>query len=53
MAPFAHRDDSMKQGDVVVVPEKLVRIAGLREIRDIAQILMNIAATTGIIIKVF
>jgi len=53
MAPFAHRDDAMEPGDVVVVPEKLERIAWLREIRDIAQILMNIAATTGIIIKVF
>ena len=53
MAPFAHRDDTMEPGDVVVVPEKLERIAWLREIRDIAQILMNIAATTGIIIKVF
>jgi hypothetical protein len=43
----------MEPGDVVVVPEKLERIAWLREIRDMAQILMNIAATTGIIIKVF
>lgn len=53
MALFADRDDTMEPGDVVVVPEKLERIAWLREIRDIAQILMNIAATTGIIIKVF
>ncbi|NPU84339.1 MAG: hypothetical protein HPY65_07605 [Syntrophaceae bacterium] len=53
LAPFADRDDAMEPGDVVVVPEKLERIAWLREIRDIAQILMNIAATTGIIIKVF
>jgi len=53
MGPFAERSDVMEPGDVVVVPEKLERIAWLREIRDITQIIMNIAATTGIIIKVF
>jgi len=40
-------------GDTVVVPEKFERIAWLREIRDITQIITNLALTTGIVIKVF
>ncbi len=53
LAAFAERADALEPGDVVVVPERLERVAWLREIRDITQILMNVAATTGIIIKVF
>lgn len=40
-------------GDTVVVPEKFDRIAWLREIKDFAQILMNVAVTAGVVIKVF
>ncbi|PKN32939.1 MAG: hypothetical protein CVU61_15680 [Deltaproteobacteria bacterium HGW-Deltaproteobacteria-19] len=53
LAAFAERADALEPGDVVVVPERLERIAWLREIRDITQIIMNVAATAGIIIKVF
>jgi hypothetical protein len=37
-------------GDTIVVPEKLERIAWLKEIRDIAQILGNIALTAGVVL---
>ncbi|MCG2725708.1 MAG: SLBB domain-containing protein [Elusimicrobia bacterium] len=40
-------------GDTVVVPEKFSRVAWLRGIRDITQILMNVALTAGVVIKVF
>ena len=37
-------------GDTLVVPQKLEKIAWMREIKDITQILANIAVTTGTII---
>lgn len=40
-------------GDTVVVPEKFDRIAWLREIKDFSQILMNVALTAGVVVKVF
>ncbi|MCK4935984.1 MAG: SLBB domain-containing protein [Elusimicrobiales bacterium] len=40
-------------GDTIVVPEKFSRVAWLRGIRDITQILMNVALTAGVVIKVF
>lgn len=40
-------------GDTVVVPERFDRIAWLREIRDISQILVNVALMAGVVIKVF
>ncbi|MCX5785945.1 MAG: SLBB domain-containing protein [Elusimicrobia bacterium] len=43
----------VEPGDTIVVPEKFDRIAWLREIRDFSQILMNVALTAGIVIKVF
>ena len=42
----------VEPGDTVVVPERFDRIAWLREIRDISQILMNVALTAGVVIKV-
>jgi protein involved in polysaccharide export with SLBB domain len=43
----------LEPGDTIVVPEKLERIAWLREIKDITQILYQIAVTTGVIIVAF
>lgn len=43
----------IKPGDTIFVPEKLETVAWMREIRDITQIIANIAMTTGIIIKIF
>jgi protein involved in polysaccharide export with SLBB domain len=40
-------------GDTVVVPEKLERIAWLREFKDITQILMQIAVTAGVVLQLF
>jgi protein involved in polysaccharide export with SLBB domain len=40
-------------GDTIIVPEKLERIAWLREFKDITQILYQIAVTAGVIIVAF
>lgn len=40
-------------GDTIVVPEKLEKIAWLREIKDLTQILYQIAVTAGVLIVVF
>lgn len=40
-------------GDTIVVPEKLDKIAWLREIKDITQILYQIAVTAGVLIVAF
>jgi protein involved in polysaccharide export with SLBB domain len=43
----------IEPGDTIVVPEKLDRIAWLREVRDITQVLMNAAVTAAVVIKLF
>jgi polysaccharide biosynthesis/export protein len=54
MAGFANAESSyVEPGDVVVVPENFERIAWLREIKDITQILMNTAVAAGVVIKLF
>lgn len=40
-------------GDIMVVPEKIERIARLMEIFDITQILMKTAVVAGVVIKLF
>lgn len=40
-------------GDTIVVPEKLDRIAWLKNIKDITQILYQIAVTAGVLIVAF
>lgn len=40
-------------GDTIVVPEKVERIAWLREAKDITQILFQIATTAGVLIVAF
>ena len=44
---------AIEPGDTVVVPEKLEKVAWLREIRDITQILYQIAVTAGVLIVAF
>jgi hypothetical protein len=44
---------NLHPGDTVVVPEKIERISWLKEIKDLTQILFQIAATAGIVIAVF
>ena len=43
----------LEPGDTIVVPEKLERIAWLREFKDITQILYQIAVTAGVIFVAF
>lgn len=54
MAAFSNDETNyIEPGDVIVVPEKIERIAWLREIRDITQILMNTAVVAGVVIMLF
>lgn len=46
-------DKEIEPGDTIVVPEKLDRIAWLREIKDITQILMQMAVTAGVVVNLF
>jgi polysaccharide export outer membrane protein len=48
---FGSRD--LEPGDTVVVPEKLEKIAWMRNIKDITQILYQIATAAGVIIVAF
>ena len=40
-------------GDTIVVPSKLSYVPWLRNVKDITQILMQMAVTTGVIVKLF
>jgi hypothetical protein len=40
-------------GDTIVVPERLERVAWMREIRDLTQILYQIAVTAGVLFVAF
>lgn len=54
MAAFSEEETNyIEPGDVIVVPEKIERIAWLREIRDITQILMNTAVVAGVVKMLF
>jgi protein involved in polysaccharide export with SLBB domain len=44
---------SLDPGDTVVVPEKVEHIVWLREIKDITQILFQIALATGVVVALF
>lgn len=41
---------SLGEGDTLVVPQKLERISWMRDIKDITQILANVALTAGTIL---
>jgi protein involved in polysaccharide export with SLBB domain len=45
--------NGLDPGDMIVVPEKIERIAWLREFKDITQVLMQMAVTAGVVIKLF
>jgi protein involved in polysaccharide export with SLBB domain len=42
----------LEPGDTLVVPHKIQRIAWMREIKDITQILANVALTAGVLLGV-
>jgi protein involved in polysaccharide export with SLBB domain len=44
---------SLDPGDTIVVPEKVEKVAWLREVKDITQILYQIAVTAGVLIVAF
>ncbi len=43
----------LEPGDTIVVPEKIERIAWMKEIKDLTQILYQIAVTTGVLLVAF
>jgi protein involved in polysaccharide export with SLBB domain len=45
--------EQMDSGDTVVVPEQIERIAWMRNIKDITQIMYQIAVTAGVLLVVF
>ncbi len=47
---FSEEKEDIEPGDTIVVSEKLDHIAWLREIKDIKQILLEIALSTGVAI---
>jgi len=54
LAAFSEADgEYIEPGDVIAVPENFERIAWLREIRDITQILMNTAVASGNIVLLY
>ena len=53
MTSYGGEIRQIEPGDTIVVPEKPEHIAWLREIKDISQILMNIAVVAGVTIKLF
>ena len=48
LTAFGESIREIEPGDTIVVPEKIERVAWLREIKDITQILANVALTAGI-----
>ncbi|MDH4231680.1 MAG: SLBB domain-containing protein [Nitrospirota bacterium] len=48
---FASQD--VEPGDTIVVPEELEKISWMREIKDITQIMYQIAVTAGVLIVAF
>lgn len=53
MFPFGEGIKEIEPGDTIIVPEQLERVAWLREIKDITQILMQMAVTAGVVIKLY
>lgn len=47
------RKNKIDPGDTIVVPTKVQFIPWLRNIKDITQILMQIAVTTGVVLKLY
>ncbi len=52
-AAFGEEAKDLEPGDTIVVPEKLDRIAWLRETKDMTQILYQIAVTAGVVSVLF
>ncbi len=53
LSAFSGDTKKIQPGDSIVVPEKLDRIAWLRQFKDLTQVLYQVALTTGVVITVF
>ncbi|MFQ5586413.1 MAG: SLBB domain-containing protein [Thermodesulfobacteriota bacterium] len=53
VSAFAEEIEEIEPGDTIVAPEKLGHIVWLREVKDLTQILMQIAAITGVVVRPF
>ena len=53
MTAFGEEIKEIEAGDTIIVSEKLERIAWLREIKDITQIIMQTAITAGVVLILF
>ncbi len=53
VAGFEREVRTIEPGDTIIVPEKVDKIAWLREIKDITQIIMNTAVTAGVFKALF
>ena len=53
MTAFGEEIKEIEAGDTIIVSEKLERIAWLREIKDITQIIMQMAITAGVVLILF
>jgi protein involved in polysaccharide export with SLBB domain len=53
MTAFSDEIKELEPGDTIVIPDKLDRIAWLKEAKDLTQILYQIAVTAGVAITVF
>ena len=53
MTAYGGEIRQIEPGDSIVVPEKVEHIAWLRDIKDITQILMNIAVVAGVTIALY
>jgi protein involved in polysaccharide export with SLBB domain len=53
MTAYGGEIRQIEPGDTIVVPEKVERIAWMRDIKDITQILMNIAVVAGVTIALY
>ncbi|MEW6602990.1 MAG: hypothetical protein AB1499_18610, partial [Nitrospirota bacterium] len=53
VAGFSEDIKQIEPGDTIIVPEKLERVAWLREVKDLTQILYQIAVTAGVSIALF
>lgn len=53
VSAFGESVKTIEPGDTIVVPEKLDRMAWMRNVKDLTQILYQIAVTAGVIIVAF
>ena len=51
MSAYGDETKEIEPGDTIIVPEQLERIAWLREVKDITQILMQMAVTAAVVIE--